>query len=617
MSSADSGHLMEAGSGTAAATRGRRRSLLRMTLLVLPCMLLLAGSMASTAHAETPEATVAFSCKTFTWTFTGFPNLPKNKISLFVRVDGVITQKATAVFNGPTGTYVFTVNLTPGHHSIDSRATWNTNGVKGGRDRTLANGITCGKEPGFAIEKLQKRDSGSEPFTTEQLVNKPNELGQIDYKIVVTNTGNVPLTFSNFSDPKCDEGSITGGPGGNPVAPQESTTYFCFHVLTQADKEAGFYTNTASVTGEPSGGPPIEHTSNTVEVVLLPPEPGFSIVKKQKLEPVVTPKIPGSGPYTTEVLHLGHVGQVVSYEITIVNTGNVTLKFGPLVDPKCENVTGGPGETEVQPGNSTVWHCSHTLTEADRTAGSYTNTATETGTPPEGDGEPITHESNTVVVELPMPNNTAEFHCHSITYFFTGFPNVAGNTVKLRIRVDGVKTEVVFTFNGPTASYTFNLNLGPGHHSLDAWSSWNTNQFKGGKDIVAQGGITCNAEPAYTLVKLQKNAAGDEPFTSSTLPGEVGEVVDYQVTATNTGNVPLTFTVFNDPGCDEGTIAGGPGNNPVAVGASTTWTCSHTVTEADREAGRYANTANTVAYMVGGTEPVAHETNSVLIEPII
>src|SRR5207302_8205639 len=109
-----------------------------------------------------------------------------------------------------------------------------------------------------------------------------------------------------------------------------------------------------------------------------------------------------------------------------------------------------------------------------------------------------------------LPNNTDEFSCHSITFFFFGFPTVPHNKVPMNIRVDGVLTTATFTFNGPTGSYTFNLNLPPGHHTMDAKSSWNTNQFKGGKDIVKSGGVICNAEPAYTLVKQQKDSASVE-----------------------------------------------------------------------------------------------------------
>jgi hypothetical protein len=292
-------------------------------------MLLLVGSLTSTARADESQASVAFACKTFTFTFTGFPNVAKNRVTMWTRVDGALSSPVTYFFDGSTGSYTWVMNLPPGRHFVDGRTNWKTHNVKGGIDRSAV--VNCGVETEFSITKLQKKHGGSEAFTTGQLFNKPHELGQIDYEIVVKNNGNVPQTFSNFTDPKCDEGTITGGPGNNPVAVGATTTFFCDHVLTEADAEAGFYTNSAKVTGEPAGGPSKEQESNTVELLLPPPEPGFSIVKKQKLEAMTTPKIPASGPYTTEVLKQGHVGQVVSYEIVVVNTGNVPLSFGPPV----------------------------------------------------------------------------------------------------------------------------------------------------------------------------------------------------------------------------------------------------------------------------------------------
>src|SRR5438445_7110023 len=105
--------------------------------------------MASTAHAEEATDNEAFTCKTYTYTFTGFPNLPKNTVKMSIRADGVVIGTATYVFNGPTGSYTFTVNLAPGHHSVDAKASWSTNGIKGGNDRTIAGGLNCVADPEF------------------------------------------------------------------------------------------------------------------------------------------------------------------------------------------------------------------------------------------------------------------------------------------------------------------------------------------------------------------------------------------------------------------------------------------------------------------------------------
>ena len=60
-----------------------------------------------------------------------------------------------------------------------------------------------------------------------------------------------------------------------------------------------------------------------------------------------------------------------------------------------------------------------------------------------------------------------------------------------------------------------------------------------------------------------------------------GEVIDYQVVVTNTGNETLTNVVVTDPtlGTTLGTLA------VLAVGASVTYTASTTVTQAEIDSG--------------------------------
>jgi hypothetical protein len=92
------------------------------------------------------------------------------------------------------------------------------------------------------------------------------------YRIVIDNTGNVPLDFAEFTDPHCDPGTLIGGPGAEPLQPGESSVYTCDHLLVAKNLKKGLpYENTATIkaTPPPGDGGTISETSNTVVVYLL------------------------------------------------------------------------------------------------------------------------------------------------------------------------------------------------------------------------------------------------------------------------------------------------------------------------------------------------------------
>ncbi len=121
--------------------------------------------------------------------------------------------------------------------------------------------------------------------------------------------------------------------------------------------------------------------------------PGFSVEKLQKIAGA-------GGSYTTAPI-TGELGDTVDYEIVVKNEGNVPLSFGSedVVDRNCGSISGGPVSGTLEVGASATYTCTHVLEEV----GSYSNEAEVSGIPPTGDGPPITHTSNTVVVEVPLP----------------------------------------------------------------------------------------------------------------------------------------------------------------------------------------------------------------------
>jgi hypothetical protein len=356
------------------------------------------------ASGKWENGAVLITCTQVSWTFTNIPAPAKNSVAV-TELLTVGQQKSltTLSFDGAAGSRTVAIDALPGNDTIHAAVKWSTGRLHGHFALTVK--LTCPVAPAFSVEKLQEIAGGGS-YTTSPLTGLAGQT--VDYEIHVKNTGNVPLTLGSFTDPQCDPGTVSGGPGSGALAPEASTNYLCKHLLDEADQSTGSYTATATVTGTIEGieGWPVTHTSNTVVVKV--PRPAFSVEKLQE--------IAGGGSYTTSPL-TGLAGQTVDYEILVKNTGNVPLTLGSFTDPHCDpgTVSGGPGSGALAPEASTSFLCRHLLGKADQSAGSYTATATVTGTPPNGEGSPVTHTSNTVVVNVPTPTTSTSTTSTSTT----------------------------------------------------------------------------------------------------------------------------------------------------------------------------------------------------------
>ncbi len=254
---------------------------------------------------EREDGAVTFGCSEVTYTFRHFPSLLGDSATEKLTVDGKVVAIVKATFAGPEGSNTIPIVGPPGRYTIDAGAKWKLweapkqpgeapNPFDGAFD--IHSKVECPATPAFTIEKLQQIAGAGGSFTTAPLTGGVGQT--VDYEIVVKNTGNVDLTFSEFSDPHCEAGTISGGPGSSPLAPEASSTYTCTHKLDAADEALGSYANTATDTGTPpeGGGGAITHTSNTVivELVRSPPE------EKTTPPPSKTPGPAPSGANTSE-----------------------------------------------------------------------------------------------------------------------------------------------------------------------------------------------------------------------------------------------------------------------------------------------------------------------------
>ncbi|GIX32418.1 MAG: hypothetical protein KatS3mg125_0374 [Lysobacterales bacterium] len=413
----------------------------------------------------------------------------------------------------------------------------------------------------------------------------------INYQIVATNTGNVTLTGVTITDPLL--GTLSCSPA-QPATLTPSQTLTCTgsYTVTQADVDAGSVVNTANASGTGPGGPvnapPASATATANQ------NPALSLAKT----------ITSGNPYNA-------AGNVINYQIVATNTGNVTLSGVTITDPLLGTLSCTPAQpATLAPAQTLTCTGSYTVTQANVDAGSVTNTANASGTAPGGGTINAPPASATATAN----QNPALSLAKTIT---SGNPyNAAGNVINYQIVATntGNVTLTGVTITDPllgtlscspaqpatlapsqtltcTGSYTVT------QANVDAGSVTNTANASG----TAPGGGTINAPPASATATANQNPALSlaKTITSGNPYNAAGNVINYQIVATNTGNVTLSGVTITDPLL--GTLSCTPAQ-PATLAPAQTLTCigSYTVTQADVDAGSVVNTANASGTGPGG-----------------
>jgi hypothetical protein len=526
--------------------------------------------------------------------------------------------------------------------------------------------------PAITLVKLER--IGSASFTHGPITGNVGDT--VDYQMAVTNTGNTPLVIA-FTDNECDSGTLSSPSivsGSYDASTQTLSAggellYTCTHVLGTGDRP---YTNTASVTGTPPSGSPVS-AQDSVQASVPTPGPAITLVKLERI---------GSASFTHGPI-TGNVGDTVNYQMTVTNTGNTPLVIA-FTDTECDSgslsgptTISGSYDSSTQTlsaGGVLQYTCSHGLAATDQP---YTNTASVTGTPPPGDGSPVSAQDSVEasanvpgmkVVKLQRDGTSGAFTSNDITasvgdtiYYEIRVTNTGNVPLKLSLSDPHCDSGTV---QGPTSvSGTLTgTTLDP--HGVAEYTCWHvvtasdlpsftnvatvTGTPPSGPPVQGHGIVVAHITQAgIQAVKLASAPCADldtkvpqpagitpcsgtwSSYTTGTIVLQLPESttysipIDYQIRVTNTGNTPLALSL-DDPLCDPHTIAGPTlvsgtlVGTTLSAGGSAYYTCSHTLTQSDGNTSAsgepFTNTATVTGTPPSG--PPVHTTTIVTIHRV-
>ena len=436
----------------------------------------------------------------------------------------------------------------------------------------------------------------------------------VNYKITVTNTGNVTLTNITVTDPK-PSASVKGGPIAS-LAPgiPDNTTFTASYMLTQTDIDAGTVRNQLTASGKPPSGPDVTDQSDPLSVSGNSPTD----------TPITT------APSITIVKAVGviddtnkngrqDVGDTLTYTISVTNTGNVTLSGVMVNDPKPgATVTGSP-IASLAPGvsNSSI-KVSYVLTQPDVDAGVVVNQAVVSGNPPTG--PPVGDFSDPVSGTADNKTNTPIAAAAGMTFKKTASPSPFG----------AVGSQVTYTFDitntgnvtlssisivdpmlpalscssapivpGATATATCTgKTLTVDQAMVDAGLFTNTATAKAnapsGSSITPANASTTDNGPTQTPSLALIKAVGTIKDSNGSGRDDPGDTLTYAITVTNTGNVTLSNLIISDPK-PGATVSGSPIASLGPTKSDSSASVSYKITQADLDAGQVSNRAAVTA----------------------
>ncbi|WP_460490231.1 DUF7507 domain-containing protein, partial [Belliella aquatica] len=216
------------------------------------------------------------------------------------------------------------------------------------------NGDTPGDEATVTVDVDQNSAITIAKSANKSQVTAAGE--EVVYTLTVTNTGNTTLTDVMLVDAMLNVSENVG-----TLLPGQSVSRDYTYTVIQADIDNGSIVNVASTQGEdPNGDTPGDEDEVIVEV---DQRAGIEIVK------------------TTQSTTYLQLGEVINYNLTVTNTGSVTLSNVVVRDPLTgfNNVI-----ASLAPGQVVSLATSYTITGEDLERGTLLNTASVSAETPDG-----------------------------------------------------------------------------------------------------------------------------------------------------------------------------------------------------------------------------------------
>ncbi len=523
-------------------------------------------------QAGVPSGNTAGSTIAYGFVVTNTGNVTLTSVGITDAKVGTVSCLGTTL--APGATTICTATYTVTQADVDSGHVANSATVTG----TPPAGVT----PPTATDTTDTPLTAGPAITLDKQAGTPsgNTAGStIAYTFLVTNTGNVTLTGVTVADPLVGAVSCPV----TTLAPGASTTCTATYTLTQADVDAGTVDNLATASGTPPTGADVTATDTTSTPIA--PDPSIALDKQAG--------VPSGSA----------AGDTIDYTFLVTNTGNVTLDPVSIDDPTANPVT--CPVTTLAPGATTTCTASYTLTQADVDSGHIANTATVTGTDPNGTDVTATDSTDTPIAAGPaitldkqagVPTGDTAGSTIAYTFLVTNTGNVTLTGVTVDDPLVGAVSCPVTTL-APGASTTCTATYTLTQADVDAGTVDNSATATGtpptGADVTATDTTSTPIapDPAITLDKQAGVPSGSA----------AGDTIDYTFLVTNTGNVTLDPVSIDDPTTNPVTCP----VTTLAPGASTTCTASYTLTQADVDSGHIANTATVTGTDPNGTDVTA------------
>ncbi len=287
----------------------------------------------------------------------------------------------------------------------------------------------------------------------------------------------------------------------------------------------------------------------------------------------------------------GKAGDTIPYSYLVTNTGTTTESNISVSRQPGRSVT--CPDTPIAPNASLSCSGTYTVTQADVDAGSVTNTATASGTNPQGAtvasaSSSVTVLASNAVSSLSLTKSTTStgYGKAGDTIPYSYLVTNTGTTTESNISVSDNKVSSVTcpdTPIAPNASLSCSGTYTVTQADVDAGSVTNRSRASGTNP---QGVPVLSTFSSFTVAATGATSSLSLSMTTTTHTyTAAGQHLSYSLVLTNTGT-----TTLSDLGASGSLAASVSCPSSVAPGASKSCTESHTVTQADVNAGSVTNT---------------------------